>query len=40
LSGSWWIILVPGIFLVVTLMCVTNIGNYLRREVNRKQSNL
>ncbi|MEG0876590.1 MAG: ABC transporter permease, partial [Oscillospiraceae bacterium] len=39
LSGSWWIILVPGIFLVVTLMCVTNIGNYLRREVNRKQSN-
>lgn len=40
LTGSWWIILVPGIFLVVTLMCITNIGNYLRREVNRKQSNI
>lgn len=40
LTGAWWIILVPGLFLVVTLMSVTNIGNYLRREVNRKQSNM
>lgn len=40
LTGAWWIILVPGVFLVVTLMCVTNIGNYLRREANRKQSNM
>ncbi len=39
-SGSWWIILTPGIFLVVTLLCVTNIGNYLRKNANRKESNL
>lgn len=29
LSGSWWMIVVPGIFLVVTLLCITNIGEYL-----------
>lgn len=40
LTGSWWIIFIPGIFLVATLMCLTEIGNYLRRNVNRKQSNL
>ncbi len=40
LSGSWWIILIPGIFLVVTLLCVTNIGNYLRKRGSRKVSNL
>ena len=39
-SGCWWIILIPGVFLTVTLLCVTNIGNYLRRSVNRRQSNL
>ncbi len=39
-SGSWWIILTPGIFLVVTLLCVTNIGNYLRKNANQKESNL
>lgn len=40
LTGSWWIILIPGIFLVVTLLCMTEIGNYLRRQVNQKESNL
>ena len=40
LSGSWWIILIPGTFLVTLLMCLTNIGNYLRKAVNRKESNL
>ncbi len=40
LSGSWWIILIPGVFLVVTLLCVTNIGNYLRKRGNRTVSNL
>ena len=40
LSGSWWIILIPGAFLVTLLMCLTNIGNYLRKAVNRKESNL
>ena len=40
LSGRWWIILIPGVFLAVTLLCVTNIGNYLRKSVNRGESNL
>lgn len=40
LSGSWWIILIPGIFLVVTLVSVTNIGNHLRKNMNRKENNL
>lgn len=40
LTKAWWIILIPGLFLIVTLMCVTNLGNYLRKNTNRKQSNL
>ncbi len=40
LTGSWWIILIPGAFLVTLLMCLTNIGNCLRKSVNRKESNL
>ncbi len=40
LSGSWWIILIPGLFFVATLFCITNIGNYLRKSINHKESNL
>lgn len=40
ITGSWWIILIPGAFLVTLLMCLTNIGNYLRKASNRKESNL
>lgn len=40
LSNYWWIILIPGIFLVVTLVCITNIGNYIRKKNNREFSNL
>ena len=40
LGNAWWIILIPGLFLVVTLVCITELGNYLRRSANRKQSNL
>ena len=40
LSGCWWTILIPGVFLVVTLLCMTNIGNYLRKSVNRGERNL
>lgn len=35
LSRGWWMILIPGAFLVVTLLCVTNLGNYLRENKNR-----
>lgn len=38
LSQSWWVIVIPGAFLIVTLMCVTGIGNYLRKNVNRRES--
>lgn len=40
LSSSWWIILIPGFFLVATLMCITNIGNYLRKNINKRENNL
>jgi peptide/nickel transport system permease protein len=30
LTNSWWIILIPSAFLVATLVCITNIGEYLR----------
>lgn len=40
LTGAWWIILIPGAFLVVTLLCVTEIGNWLRGEGDQRESNL
>lgn len=40
LTNAWWVILIPGAFLVVTLFCITQIGHYLRHHVNRGSSNL
>ena len=40
LTGSWWIILIPGVFLVVTLLCVTEIGNFLRGSKSSRHGNL
>ena len=40
MTKSWWIILILGAFLVTLLMCLMNIGNYLRKSANRKESNL
>ena len=40
MSGNWWLILIPGIFLIVTLVCITDIGNTIRKENNQKCSNL
>lgn len=40
LSGSWWMVLIPGGFLVVTLLCITALANHLRKSVNRRHSNL
>lgn len=39
-TASWWVIVVPGVFLVVTLCCITSIGNTFRKEVNLRHSNL
>lgn len=40
MTSSWWIILIPGVFLVTTLLCLTNLGNALRKNVNRKERSL
>lgn len=40
LSGAWWIILIPGGFLTVTLLCVTSLGDYLRKSASRRERNL
>jgi peptide/nickel transport system permease protein len=34
LTNSWWIILIPSLFLITTLICIVNIGEYLRRSRN------
>lgn len=40
MTKSWWIILIPGAFLVTLLVCLTNIGSWLRKTANQKESNL
>jgi peptide/nickel transport system permease protein len=32
LTNSWWLILIPTTLLVTTLICITNIGEWLRRR--------
>lgn len=40
LSGNWWMILLPGSVLVVTLMCITDLGEFMRKKEQRLYSNL
>lgn len=40
LSGYWWIIIIPGVFLVATLLCITALGNNFRKNSNKQHSNL
>lgn len=40
LSRAWWTVLIPGIFLVATLICLTDLGNHMRKTMNRRHSNL
>lgn len=40
LLNTWWVIIIPGLFLLATLLCITNIGNYFRKEINRGPSRL
>ena len=35
LTGVWWVLLIPGAFLVITLICITEIGEYLRSRNRR-----
>lgn len=30
LTGAWWMLIIPGVLLVVTLICITDIGEYMR----------
>jgi len=40
LSNSWWIVIIPGFFIVLTLVSITNIGNFIRENLNKKLGNL
>jgi peptide/nickel transport system permease protein len=40
LSNAWWVIIIPGLFLITTLVCITNIAYYFRRETNKRESSL
>ena len=30
LTGAWWILVIPGLFLIITIFAMTEIGNYLK----------
>lgn len=38
LSNTWWVIIIPGLFLITTLVCITNIAYFFRRETNKLES--
>ncbi|SCM83316.1 ABC-type dipeptide/oligopeptide/nickel transport system, permease component [uncultured Sporomusa sp.] len=38
LLNTWWVIIFPGIFLIVTMICITNIAYYFRKEINKRES--
>ena len=40
MTRAWWMILIPGAFLVAVLLSLTELGNHLRRQANQKESNL
>ncbi len=40
LTGAWWIILIPGLFLVLTLLAITNLADALRRDLTPAERNL
>ena len=40
MSRAWWALLIPGAFLVTTLMCITSLGNHLRKRLDHDQRKL
>lgn len=40
LTNCWWMIIIPGLVLITTLVCVTALGEYIRKQNNRLYSNL
>lgn len=39
-GGSWWIVLFPGGFLIITLSCITSIGNYMQACGETRERNI
>ena len=39
-SRAWWIIVVPGVFLVLVLMSVTSIGHWVQVKMNHRHSRM
>lgn len=37
LTGAWWMMIIPGVFLVATLICITEIGEYVRTRNRRER---
>ncbi len=40
MTDAWWIIAIPGAFLILTLLCITEIGNFLQARADSSRSNL
>ena len=36
LTDAWWIIIIPGVFLVATLLCITELANAMRRSARER----
>ena len=36
LTDAWWIIIIPGVFLVATLLCITELANAMRRSTRER----
>ena len=36
LTDAWWIIVIPGVFLVATLLCITELANTMRRSTRER----
>ena len=37
MQKAWWVIILPGVFLIAVMMCITNIGNYIRSHLNQTE---
>lgn len=40
LLNKWWVSFFPGLFMIATIFCITNIGEYIRIKNNKKINNL
>lgn len=40
LTGAWWLLIIPGLFLVVTILCFTEIAEFMRGSNGRAQEAL